>query len=157
MKLGVYVDVQNVYYTCLQSYKRHFDYNKFWRAVTADCTVVQAHAYAIDRGDEKQRQFQNILRAIGFKVQLKPYIQRRDGSTKGDWDVGIAVDIMEHARDLDRIVLVSGDGDFSILMNRVKKLFQCETQVYGVPALTSDELKETVDKFMLIGQDLLIR
>ena len=94
-KVSLFVDVQNIYYTSRSVYKRSFDYNKFWAKATEDRVVVNAFAYAVDRGDEKQKQFQNILRAIGFEVKLKPYIQRADGSSKGDWDVGIAVDMME--------------------------------------------------------------
>ena len=82
-RVVILVDVQNIYYTTRQSYQRNFDYNKFWQAITKDRTVVKAIAFATDRGDEKQRQFQNILRAIGFEVKLKPLISRSDGSAKG--------------------------------------------------------------------------
>ncbi|KZZ28497.1 nuclease, partial [Alcanivorax sp. HI0083] len=108
----ILVDVQNVYYTTRQAFNRRFDYNKFWSTVTSEGQVVKAIAYAIDRGDKKQREFQNILRAIGFEVKLKPFIQRSDGSAKGDWDVGIAIDALEYAAEVDCVVLVSGDGDF---------------------------------------------
>jgi uncharacterized LabA/DUF88 family protein len=97
----VLVDVQNIYYTTRQAYGQNFDYNQFWANATANRQVIKAIAYAIDRDDEKQRQFQNILRAIGFEVKLKPFIQRVDGSAKGDWDVGIALDAMEYAKEAD--------------------------------------------------------
>ena len=58
-KLVVLVDVQNIYYTTKQSYDCNFDYNKFWAKVTSNRKVIKAIAYAIDRNDEKQRQFQN--------------------------------------------------------------------------------------------------
>jgi len=67
-KLVVLVDVQNIYYTTKQCYDCNFDYNKFWAKVTSNRQVIKAIAYAIGRDDEKQRQFQNILRAIGFEV-----------------------------------------------------------------------------------------
>ena len=86
-KVTLLVDVQNIYYTTRQIFNCNFDYNEFWAEATANRKVIKAIAYAIDRGDEKQRQFQNILRAIGFEVKLKPFIQRTDGSAKGDWDV----------------------------------------------------------------------
>ena len=68
-----------------------------------------------DTGDEKQTEFQNILRAIGFEVKLKPFISRRDGSAKADWDVGITIDILEFLKHSDKIILASGDGDFDLL------------------------------------------
>ena len=104
-KVSVFVDVQNIYYTTRQIYGSNFDYNVFWELITRGRTVVKAYAYAIDRKDKKQKQFQNILRAIGFTVKLKPYIKRSDGSSKGDWDVGICIDMLEHANDSDIIVL----------------------------------------------------
>ena len=111
-KIAIFVDVQSVYYTTRQIYKRNFDYNRFWRSVTQDRVVTKAIAYAIDRGDQKQKEFQNILRAIGFEVKLKPFIQRSDGSAKGDWDVGLTIDAMDYTEEADVVVLVSGDGDF---------------------------------------------
>ena len=116
----ILVDVQNVYYTTRQAYNRRFDYNKFWSLVSTERNVVKAIAYAIDRGDKKQLEFQNILRAIGFEVKLKPFIQRSDGSAKGDWDVGITIDALEHANMVDTIVLVSGDGDFDLLADNLR-------------------------------------
>ena len=76
-KIGIFVDVQNIYYTCRQAYQGNFDYNKFWAAVTEDREVVCAYAYATDRGDQKQKQFQNILRAIGFEVKLPASTTKR--------------------------------------------------------------------------------
>ena len=73
-RVAIFVDVQNIYYTTRQAFNAHFDYNAFWRQVTADREVVKATAFAIDRGDQKQRQFQNILRGIGFEIKLKPFI-----------------------------------------------------------------------------------
>ena len=119
-RLVVLVDVQNIYYTTRQSYQRNFDYNKFWRSVNKDRVLVKAIAYATDRGDEKQRQFQNILRAIGFEVKLKPLISRSDGSAKGDWDVGITIDALEYAPEADVMILASGDGDFELLVNKIR-------------------------------------
>lgn len=155
-KVAIFVDVQNVYYTTRQIYGKNFDYNQFWQQVTSNKQVVAAYAYAIDRGDEKQQQFQNILRAIGFRVKLKPYIQRSDGSAKGDWDVGIAVDVMSLANQVDEVVLVSGDGDFDILVSKVVNDFGKQVQVFGVPDLTAQSLVMAASSFTPIDQDLLL-
>ena len=155
-RISIFVDVQNIYYTCRQAYQRNFDYNKFWADVTADREVISAVAYATDRGDEKQLQFQNILRAIGFTVKLKPVIKRSDGTAKADWDVGIALDVFEEAQKCDTVILVSGDGDFNILLQRIKKRFNTNTEVYGVPQLTSDLLISEASKFIAIDEKLLL-
>lgn len=155
-KVAILVDVQNVYYTTRDGFGRRFDYNAFWAEVTKDREVVGAFAYAIARSDEKQRQFQNILRAIGFTVKLKPFIQRADGSAKGDWDVGITIDAMELAQHADTIVLVSGDGDFDLLANHLREHKGKTVEVYGVPALTADSLVRAADKYRAIDDSLLL-
>lgn len=155
-RVALFVDVQNVYYTTRQTYGRNFDYNRFWRRATANRDVVAAQAYAIDRGDEKQRQFQNILRAIGFEVKLKPFIQRQDGSAKGDWDVGITVDVMDIASKVDVVVLVSGDGDFDILVRKIRQEPGVRVEVYGVPALTANSLVQAASEFLPIDETLLL-
>jgi uncharacterized LabA/DUF88 family protein len=155
-KITIFVDIQNIYYTTKEAYQKHFDYNKFWAKATKDCEVLKAIAYGISRNDEKQKQFQNILRAIGFEVKLKPFIQRKDGSAKGDWDVGIALDVMEYAAECDKVILVSGDGDFDLLVQRAKEKFGVKVEVYGVPILTADSLINSADKFSAIENELLL-
>lgn len=156
-KISIFVDVQNIYYTCRQTHQRNFDYNKFWASATRNREVVSACAYATDRGDEKQGQFQNILRAIGFTVKLKPVLKRFDGTTKADWDVGIALDIYEAAQKCDTVILASGDGDFDILLQRIKKRFNTDTEVYGVLPLTSGLLIAEASKYIPIDGNLLLK
>jgi uncharacterized LabA/DUF88 family protein len=155
-KVSICVDVQNIYYTCRQAYQSNFDYNQFWANVTRGRVVVGAFAYATDRGDAKQQQFQNILRAIGFTVLLKPMLQRKDGTTKADWDVGIALDVYEAAAHCDTVVLASGDGDFAILLERIRQRFDTRSEVYGVPKLTADALITAAGRFVAIEKNLLL-
>ncbi len=152
----ILVDVQNVYYTCRSAYRRNFDYNAFWAKATENRQVVKAIAYAIDSGDEKQKQFQNILRAIGFDVKLKPYIQRSDGSAKGDWDVGITLDAIEYAEVSDSVILVSGDGDFALLVDKLRTKYDCNVEGFGVQKLTALSLIKAVTIFHPINDELLL-
>ncbi|MCX7081780.1 MAG: NYN domain-containing protein [Methylococcales bacterium] len=155
-KVAIFVDVQNIYYTTRQSYSRHFNYSAFWSQATANRTVVGAFAYAIDKGDSQQLGFQQILRQIGFEVKLKPYIQRSDGSAKGDWDVGITLDAIEYAERADVIILLSGDGDFDLLLNKVRDKYSVDSEVYGVQALTAPSLIKAANRFIAIDENLLL-
>ena len=154
--VAIFVDVQNIYYTTRQRFARHFDYNKFWAEVTRGRQVVKAIAFAIGRDDAKQKQFQNILRAIGFEVKLKPYIQRSDGSAKGDWDVGITLDVLEFAPQADVVVLASGDGDFDLLLQKIRTNHSLSVEVYGVAELTAASLIRAADRFVPIAERLLL-
>mgnify|MGYP001813458977 FL=1 len=155
-RIAVFVDVQNIYYTTRQAYGRQFNYRKLWERISAEGEIISAIAYATHRGDDKQIKFQNALKQIGFTVKLKPYIQRSDGSAKGDWDVGIAIDVIEAARDVDTVVLLSGDGDFDLLLEKVKNDYAVSTEVYGVPALTANSLIDSASIYHRIEEDLLL-
>jgi uncharacterized LabA/DUF88 family protein len=155
-RIAVFVDVQNIYYTTRQAYGRQFNYRELWQKISAEGEIVSATAYAIHRDDDKQLKFQDALRHIGFTVKLKPYIQRRDGSAKGDWDVGIAIDVLGAAPDVDTVVLLSGDGDFDLLLEKITSDYAVSAEVYGVEELTANSLIKSASKFHAIGENLLL-
>ena len=154
--IAIFVDVQNIYYTTRQAFGRFFDYSKLWSIVQKQGEISIANAYAIKRDREDQIKFQNRLRTIGFDVKLKHYIHRKDGSSKGDWDVGITIDILEHAPRVNKIILLSGDGDFSLLLHKVKENTGVHTEVYGVAALTADSLIKAANSYRPINENLLL-
>lgn len=156
-RIAVFVDVQNIYYTTRQAFGRQFNYRRLWEKVRESGHIEKAYAYAIDRGDEGQKKFQGALRHIGFTVKLKPYVQRADGSAKGDWDVGIAIDVLEVAPTVDMVVLLSGDGDFDLLIDKVKHQYNVRTEVYGVEKLTANSLIYAADRFHAINENLLLK
>ena len=155
-KIAIFADVQNIYYTTRQAYGRQFNYKKLLERISAQGEIVSATAHAIDRNDDKQRKFQSALKHMGFEIRLKPYIQRSDGSAKGDWDVGIAIDVLDAAHDVDTIVLLSGDGDFDLLLRKIKKDYAVKTEVYGVPALTANSLIDAASLYHRIDEGLLL-
>ena len=156
LKIAVLVDVQNIYYTTRDAFAKQFNYRQFWQQLSQRGDIIIANAYAIDKGDLQQGKFQSALKHIGFNVKLKPFIQRSDGSAKGDWDVGITIDALEAAKDIDCLVLLSGDGDFDLLLLTLKQKYQCKTVVYGVPQLTATSLVNAADEFVKIDDSLLL-
>jgi uncharacterized LabA/DUF88 family protein len=158
-KIALFADVQNIYYTVRDTYQDFFNYQALWDQLSQDYQIVSANAYAIDRDNAKQKSFQQTLRNMGFDVNLKPFIQRADGSAKGDWDVGIAIDMMDAAasQTIDMLVLLSGDGDFDLLLKRISHNYGIGTMVYGVPALTAASLIDAAILFKPIDQSLLMQ
>lgn len=155
-KIAIFADVQNIYYTTRDVYSRQFNYRKLWQLISSQGDIIQATAYATQRGDDSQHKFQKALKHIGFKVKLKPFIQRSDGSAKGDWDVGITIDVMQAAPEVDCIILLSGDGDFDLLLDKVKQDYGVSTEVYGVRSLTARSLIDAADSYHPIGNELLL-
>ena len=155
-RIAVFADVQNLYYTTRDAYGRPFNYRELMQRLRAQGDIVRATAYAIARDDDGQHQFQDALRHIGFEVKLKPFIQRSDGSANGDWDVGITVDVMSDASNVDTVVLLSGDGDFDLLLEKIQQVYGVRTEVYGVPMLTAQSLIKAATIYHPIEEDLLL-
>ena len=153
--IAVFVDVQNMYYTCRDQFGCSLNYRNFYAFLQQRGDVVRAFAYAIERADDKQRKFQDALRHIGFTVKLKPFIQRSDGTSKGDWDVGITIDILEYAGTVDEVILLSGDGDFAMLLSHIKQKFPTRCTVVGVDQLTAFALRQSADEFLPVGSQWL--
>ena len=156
MKTAIFVDVQNIYYTTRDTFKRSFNYKNFWHQIESIDEIIIANAYAIDKGDEKQQKFQYALQTIGFNVKLKPYISRSDGSAKGDWDVGIAIDVLDSAEKVEKIILLSGDGDFDLLVQKAIDKYGCIVDIYGVKELTANSLIESASEFHAISNRFLV-
>ncbi len=153
---AIFVDVQNIYYTCRQAFGKQFNYRKLYQDIANSHCIEYAYAYAIARPDDQQIKFQDALRHIGFEVKLKPFIQRSDGSAKGDWDVGITVDVMRISSNMDKVILLSGDGDFSLLLDYVGHELGVKTEVYSVETLTAKALIDSANTYNPIDSHLLL-
>lgn len=155
-RVAVFADVQNLYYTVKEQHNSHFDYGAFLREATAGRQLVKALAYATDKGDERQRRFQQILKGLGFDVRLQPFVQRADGSTKGDWDVGIAVDMLDLAPRVETVVLASGDGDYAPVVGKMVDELGIVVEVYGAQDLTAGLLARRATRFVPIQGQMLL-
>ncbi|HIE25946.1 TPA: NYN domain-containing protein [Candidatus Poribacteria bacterium] len=154
-RVGVFVDVQNMFYAAKDRYNARLDYLKLLDMIVGDRTVVAAVAYVVQMPEVDQTAFISFLEHNGYHVKSKELRMRLDGSAKGDWDMGIAIDIISMLDDLDVIILASGDGDFCALVEMVKKK-GCRVEVVAFPHNTSIDLQQKADEFFPIGGDMLI-
>jgi len=145
-RIGVFIDVQNMYYSAKQLYKGKVNFNVVLKEAIADRQLIRAIAYVIKADVKDEETFYDALTEMGFEVKSKDLQVFYGGAKKGDWDVGIAMDVMRLAPKLDTIVLVSGDGDFSDLLEHTKSL-GCRVEVVAFGKTTSHKLKEVADFF----------
>ena len=64
--------------------------------------------------------------------------------------------MLDCAPKVERIVLLSGDGDFALLLDTLRVKYQVTTEVYGVRTLTADSLIDSASFFNEITETLLI-
>jgi len=146
-RVGIFVDVQNLFYSAKNLYKAKVNYNAIIKDAAMGRSMIRAIAYVVKADIEEQQSFFDALEKIGFEVKMKDLQVFYGGAKKGDWDVGIAMDVMRLASKLDVVVLVSGDGDFKDLLEHAKAL-GCRVEVIAFGRTASSKLKEIADRFV---------
>jgi cold shock CspA family protein len=122
-------------------------------------TLLRANCYLAEdrertRKDAEYRQkvyfYHNILRQCGFRI-IKKFVRRyhdEEGNvtTKANADMDLAIDALLQARNLDRVILLTGDGDFIRLVTALQNM-GCRVEVIGFDNV-SHELREAADSFL---------
>jgi len=147
-RVGVFVDVQNLYYSARAMYGAKVNFKEVLKAAVNGRVLVRALAYVVRTEEVKKEAFFEALEKIGFEIKAKDLQIFIGGAKKGDWDVGIAMDAIELAPRLDTVVLVSGDGDFAPLLEHLKRAMGCRVEVVAFGKSASKQLKEATNYFI---------
>ncbi len=155
-KLGVYVDVANMQWNG-GGRMRYDVLRRFACRAGDDAQRLNAYASFDDeaaRQDPKYREgrigYFSVLRDLGFKVIEKRVMWYTDDDGnrygKANADMDMAVDILLESENLDKVMLVTGDGDF-VKVVRALQSKGCRVEVLGFSNV-SGELRRTADFFM---------
>lgn len=151
-RVGVFVDVQNMYYSARALFDQRVDFGEILKEAVAGRELVRAFAYCIKASKEDEQTFFDALRERGFELRMKDLLTYYGGNSKGDWDVGIAMDIVGALPKLDVVVLVSGDGDFVELLKYIKA-HGCRAEVMAFGSSASSQLVAEADAVFDLAQD----
>ena len=119
-RVGVFVDVQNMYHSAKNLYGSRVNFRELLKLSSGNRDLVRALAYVVKSDTEEERAFFKALEKSGFELKVKDLQIFPGGMKKADWDVGIAVDIIGMSKQLDVVVIVSGDGDFVPLVEYMR-------------------------------------
>ncbi|MCB7128272.1 MAG: NYN domain-containing protein [Candidatus Brocadiales bacterium] len=155
-RVAVFVDVQNMFYSAKALHQSKIDYSKLLQEIIGDRKLIRAIAYVVKKSDVDQSSFTDALERLGYEIKSKDLRLRPDGTAKGDWDMGIAIDTIAIAPKLDTVVLVSGDGDFAPLLEMLKA-HGCRVEVVSFRKSTSVELIDAATKYTAIEESLLFK
>ena len=153
-RVGVFVDVQNMYYGA-RKLKGKLDFDALMSSAVGNRRLIQSTAYVVESKEIDQSSFIARLQQKAIEVRRKTLKVRADGSMKGDWDMELALDILDAAAKLDVVVLVSGDGDFTSLVKRVKRIGP-RVEVIAFPRNTAKSLLESADRFVPLDRKFMI-
>ena len=156
-RVGLYVDTQNLYYAARDGYEGHVDYQRMLAHALRGRRLAHATAYVVEReGEATAYGFVTKLSALGYRVRRrKTRVHRADDegrvTMEGDWDMGIAADIVRAWEGLDVISLASGDGDFVPILE-VAQQRGCRVEVVAFREATSQDLIDRADRFLNLSE-----
>jgi uncharacterized LabA/DUF88 family protein len=112
---------------------------------------VRAFAYVIKADVGAENEFFEALSKIGYEVREKDLQIFFGGAKKGDWDVGICMDVIRMIPKIDAMVLVSGDGDYVDLL-QYSQSQGVRTEVIAFGKTGSSKLFEEADEVVDMGE-----
>ncbi len=151
-RVGLFVDIQNLYYTARNVYNARVNFNTILKDAVGDRPMVRAIAYGIKADMPEEGTFFDALKKAGFEVKLKELQTFYGGAKKGDWDVGIVMDIIKLIPKLDVVVLASGDGDYIPLLEYLQVL-GLRVELISFGKSTSSKMREIVDSYLDLDAD----
>lgn len=153
--IAIFADVSNLYYCIGMKYPdRKLDYAAYYEYISDLGLIDKAIAYGAQLDNEAEG-FIHCLRSAGFEPKYKtPKTYRSDGKIKrkADWDVGIAIDMVNFAATIDLMVLGSADGDLCPVVEWVQNR---SVQVIILACGISRDLRDLATKAIEIPQSLL--
>ena len=152
-RVGVFIDTQNLYHSARNLYQARVNFGAVLKDAVAGRKLVRAVAYVIttEAGDEKN--FFEALEKLGIETKTKDLQVFSSGTKKGDWDVGLTVDVMKMANRLDTVVIVSGDGDFIPLVKYLQHHTGTQVEIVSFGKSTSGKLREAADDFLDLSEN----
>ncbi len=151
-RVGIFIDVSNMYMSAQNLYQTNVNFHHVMKVGIAGRNLVRAFAYVIETKGGKEKDFLQVLADLGYEVRSKPLQVFKSGAKKGDWDVGLAIDVVRLMPLLDTVVLVSGDGDYVDLLDYLRGHGR-RTEVMAFRQTANAKLIEEADEFIDMSQD----
>jgi uncharacterized LabA/DUF88 family protein len=151
-RVGIFIDTQNMYYSARYLFKRKVDFKHIVEDATGGRRLIRAMAYVIRTKGEEGRPFFDALEKAGIELREKDLIEYASGHKKGDWDVGLTIDVVRMLDMLDVVFLVSGDGDYAPLVQFCQARGRI-VELISFGETTSSILTEAVDAHRDMSQN----
>ena len=152
--VNLFVDQANLAAIAQSNFSKKVNFTTLIDTLRQQRRVIRAVAFVVDNGGTAFEPFCETLRRSGWDLRIKKPKKFSDGSTKADWDMGIAMEALESAAQAEVTVIASGDGDFAPLIRRLQKKQQ-SVVVASFPQGLSHESREVADSLILLDSSNL--
>lgn len=151
--VGVFIDTQNLYHSAKHLYNAKVNFKNVLEESVGDRQLVRAIAYVISTESGEEQGFFDALEKMGIETCVKDLQIFSGGAKKADWDVGLAVDAIKLAPRLDTVILATGDGDFTDLVEYLQINKGCQVEVVSFRRSSSAHLIEVADDFTDLDEE----
>ena len=153
-RLSIFVDGNNMFYA-QQKNGWFFDPKRVLEHFVTeyeDISLVNAFWYTGLKDPQDQRGFRDALISLGYTVRtkvLKEYYDDTSGrySQKANLDIEIVVDMFNTVEQYDRVVLLSGDGDFERAIELLRSK-NTHITVVSTEGMIARELRNVTDRYI---------
>ncbi|MBB6483223.1 NYN domain-containing protein [Rhizobium lusitanum] len=156
-KIALFIDGANLY-AASKSLGFDIDYRKLLKAFQKRGYLLRAYYYTALIEDQEYSSIRPLIDWLdynGYKVITKPAKEFTDSmgrrKIKGNMDIELAIDAMEQSETVDHLVIFSGDGDFTTLVEalqrRGRKVSVISTMATQ-PPMIADDLRRQADHFI---------
>jgi len=151
-RVGVFIDTQNMYYSARNLFKRKVNFKNIVEDAVGDRKLIRAISYVVSTEGGENEPFFEALEKAGIETRRKVLMEYPSGHKKADWDVGLAIDVVQMLDTLDVVVIVSGDGDYQPLVNYIKSRGRI-VELMAFDKTTSGKLIEIVHSYTDLSQN----
>jgi len=125
-KTFIFIDAENIFYS-QNTLKWKLSYAKLMLYFKKECGIaVRCFVYTgVDENNTGQKKFLDMLDINGYILRTKvvKVIKKTGGKNKwkSNLDIELALEMMELKDKYDSAVLMSGDSDFAVVLDKIKK------------------------------------
>ncbi|HEY0235729.1 MAG TPA: NYN domain-containing protein [Afipia sp.] len=156
-KIALFIDGANLY-AASKTLGFDIDYRKMLKAFQKRGYLLRAYYYTALVEDQEYSSIRPLIDWLdynGYKVVTKPAKEFTDSlgrrKIKGNMDIELAIDAMEQSETVDHMVIFSGDGDFTTLVEALQRKGRKVSVVSSMamqPPMIADELRRQADHFI---------
>jgi uncharacterized LabA/DUF88 family protein len=156
-RVALFIDGANLY-SAARALQFEMDFRKLLEEFRKHGRLIRATYYTAlieDQEFSTIRPLVDWLDYNGYRLVTKPAREFTDAHgrrrIKGNMDIEIAVDMLEAAAHADHLVLFSGDGDFTPLIEALQRKgarVSVVSTVRSNPPMAADDLRRAADNFI---------
>ncbi|MCP8895761.1 NYN domain-containing protein [Shinella daejeonensis] len=156
-KIALFIDGANLY-AASRALGFDIDYRKLLKAFQKRGYLLRAYYYTALVEDHEYSSIRPLIDWLdynGYKVVTKPAKEFTDSlgrrKIKGNMDIELAIDAMEQSVSVDHLVIFSGDGDFTTLVEALQRKGRKVSVVSTLqtqPPMIADDLRRQADYFI---------